>query len=72
MSRRAGAAALALTLALLGACGKYGPPLRAAEAARARERAEERARERAEDERRESGVPADAAGEKPDEEEGEP
>jgi hypothetical protein len=49
---RTRAAAAALALVLLGACGKYGPPLRAAEAARARERAEERARERAEDEER--------------------
>ena len=70
MRRRAVAAALALVL--LGACGKYGPPLRAAEAARARERAEERARERAEHEQRESGTPADAAEEKADEEEGKP
>jgi hypothetical protein len=68
--RRAAAAVLALVL--LGACGKYGPPLRPAEAARARERAEERARERAEHEQREGAAPADAAGEKADDEEGRP
>ena len=56
---RGRAAAAALALVLLGACGKYGPPLREAEAARARERAEERAKERAEDERRKSGAPAE-------------
>ncbi len=67
---RTRAAAAVLAVLLLGACGKYGPPLREAEAARARERAEERARERAEDERRESGAPADADPEKADNERG--
>jgi hypothetical protein len=67
---RARAAAAALAVLLLGACGKYGPPLREAEAARARERAAERARERNEDEQRKSGAPADANDEKADDEGG--
>ena len=43
---RAWTASAALAILLLSACGKYGPPLRPAEAARARERAEERERAR--------------------------
>ncbi len=54
--RRLGAA-LGVVL-WLGACGKYGPPLRGPEAARARERAEERARALAEDAEREADAVA--------------
>ena len=65
---KARAAAAVLAILLLGACGKYGPPLRAAEAARARERAEERARERAEHEKREGEAPASGVGQPAEEE----
>jgi predicted small lipoprotein YifL len=56
-------AAAALALLLLAACGKYGPPMRPEEAARARERAEERARDRAESEERKRSAPAPGAAE---------
>ena len=65
---KARAAAAALAILLLAACGKYGPPLRAAEAARARERVEERARERAEHEKREGEAPPSGAGQPAEEE----